>query len=66
MTDSWNDKPPAGAPDVSSAQDVRALAGQDAVERVKHELGIGVPRARFRPGGLHPDTSGLAEGLGLK
>jgi hypothetical protein len=36
-------------------------------EQVKAEgLGIGVPRARYRPGGLHPDTSALLEGWGLK
>jgi len=74
MTEFWDGFPdhgqPASQPDLPDA-DVRALAGpetQEAVERVRHELGIGVPRTRFRPGGLadRPDVSGLAEGLGLK
>jgi hypothetical protein len=58
---------PASAPDVPGAEGVRALAGQQAqatAEEIKHHLGIGVPRERYREPGR--DVSGLAEGLGLK
>jgi hypothetical protein len=59
---------PSTVPDVPGAG-VRPLAGpgtQDAADEIKASLGIGVPRRRFQPGGLRPDVSGLAEGLGLK
>jgi len=59
---------PAGVPGIPGA-DARPLAGPvppEIAHEIKESLGIGVPRTRYRPGGLRPDTSGLAEGLGLK
>jgi hypothetical protein len=42
----------------------RPLDPDETLAEVRHQLGIGAPRARYRPDG--PDVSGLAEGLGLR
>jgi hypothetical protein len=63
------DETPGWRPDAPGAQDVRPLAGpatQETAERVREAAGLTTPRQRYRPGGLHPDVRGLAEGLGLK
>jgi hypothetical protein len=57
---------PAGVPDVPGAE-VRPLVGPataEVVDQVRHELGIGVPRQRYRPPG-HPDVSGLRREMGV-
>jgi hypothetical protein len=58
---------PAGVPD-AGAQDVQALAGpatQETAGRVMEAAGLADPARRYRPGGLHPDVSGLREQMGL-
>jgi hypothetical protein len=70
MTGQWQEGSGEPMPDIP-ASDVRPLADprtRETAEQIKASLGIGVPRQRYRPGGLaeRPDVSGLAEGLGLK
>jgi hypothetical protein len=51
---------PADAVQAGPARDPGELLAE-----IQHQLGIGVPRARYRPPD-GPDVSGLAEGLGLR
>jgi hypothetical protein len=57
-------------PDEGGLPDIADLTGPvrdpgETLAEVRHQLGIGTPRARHRPPD-GPDVHGLAEGLGLR